>query len=207
LSDLHEATRRWVLVARILRPRGNKGEVVAELLTDYPSRFSTLKQFYLRKGDGQPQPAALQHFWVDRNHSGMGVFHFAGYATISDAETLRGYEVLLPFEERVSLPAGQYFVTDLIGCTVFETPADASKLSSPACAAEEVPRVVGTVRDVYFPGETVAGTPILQVETTAGELLLPLAEDICKRIDVAARRIEVSLPEGLSDVNAPESRA
>jgi 16S rRNA processing protein RimM len=196
-----------VLVARILRSRGNKGEVVAELLTDHSSRFSTLKQFYLRKGDGQPQPAGLQHFWVDRNHSGMGVFHFAGYATISDAEKLRGYEVLLPFEERVSLPAGQYFVTDLIGCKVFEVPVDASKLSSPACAAEEAPRVVGTVRDVYFPGETVAGTPILQVETAAGELLLPLAEDICKKIDVTARRIDVSLPEGLSDVNAREPRA
>jgi 16S rRNA processing protein RimM len=207
LSDLHDSTRRWVLVARILRPRGNKGEVVAELLTDYSSRFSTLKQFYLRKGDGQPQPAGLQHFWVARNHSGMGVFHFAGYATISDAEKLRGYEVLLPFEERVSLPAGQYFVTDLIGCKVFEVPVDASKLSSPACAAEEAPRVVGTVRDVYFPGETVAGTPILQVETAAGELLLPLAEDICKKIDVTARRIDVSLPEGLSDVNAREPRA
>jgi 16S rRNA processing protein RimM len=207
LSDLHEATRRWVLVARILRPRGNKGEVVAELLTDHSSRFSTLKQFYLRKGDGQPQSAALQHFWADRNHSGMGVFHFEGYSTISDAEKLRGYEVLLPFEERIVLPAGQYFVTDLIGCTVFEVPADASKLSSPACAAEEAPRVVGTVRDVYFPGETVAGTPILQVETAAGEMLLPLAEDICRRIDVTARRIEVSLPEGLSDVNSPDSRA
>jgi 16S rRNA processing protein RimM len=207
LSDLHEATRSWVLVARILRSRGNKGEVVAELLTDHSSRFSTLKQFYLRKGDGQPQPAALQHFWMDRNHSGMGVFHFAGYSTISDAEKLRGYEVLLPFEERIELPAGQYFVTDLIGCTVFEVPANASKLSSPACAAGEVPRVLGTVRDVYFPGETVAGTPILQVETTVGELLLPLAEDICRSIDVAARRIEVRLPEGLSDVNSPDSRA
>jgi 16S rRNA processing protein RimM len=195
------------VVARILRPRGNKGEVVAELLTDYSSRFSTLKQFYLRKGDGQPQPAGPQHFWVDRNHSGMGVFHFMGYSTISDAEKLRGYEVLLPLEERIVLPAGQYFVTDLIGCTVFEVPADASKLSSPACAAEEAPRVVGTVRDVYFPGETVAGTPILQVETAAGEMLLPLAEDICRRIDVTARRIEVSLPEGLSDVNSPDSRA
>jgi len=191
-------------VARILRPRGNKGEVVAELLTDFPSRFSTLKQIYLRKDNGEPRPAGVQHFWLDRNHPGMGVFHFAGCTTISEAEKLRECDVLLPFEERVELPAGQYFVTDLIGCTVFELPADKAKLSSPPCAMEEAPRVLGAVRDVFFPGEGIAGTPLLQVETPGGDLLVPLAEDICTRIDVAARRIDVRLPEGLSEVNAPE---
>jgi 16S rRNA processing protein RimM len=205
LNDPHEQKRGWVLVARILRPRGNKGEVVAELLTDFPSRFSTLKQIYLRKNNGEPRSAGLQHFWIDRNHPGMGVFHFAGCATISDAESLRGHDVLLPLEARVTLPAGQYFVTDLIGCTVFELPMARAKLSSPACAMEEAPRVLGTVRDVFFTGESVAGTPILQVETPGGELLVPLAEDICMHIDVAGRRIEVKLPEGLSDVNAPGS--
>jgi 16S rRNA processing protein RimM len=204
LNDLHEPKPRWVLVARILRPRGNKGEVVAELLTDFSSRFSTLKQFYLRKGDVDPESVALQHFWIDRNHPEMGIFHFAASNTISDAEKLRGYDVLLPFEERITLPAGQYFVTDLIGSTVFELTAGVAKLTSPACGMEEAPRVVGTVRDVYFTGEAIAGTPILQVETPSGELLLPLAEDICKSIDVIARRIEVVLPDGLLDVNTPE---
>jgi len=203
LNHLHEPKRRWLLVARILRPRGNKGEVVAELLTDFSSRFSNLKQIYLQKNSSEPRLAGLQNFWVDRNHPGMGVFHFAGCATISDAETLRGYDVLLPFEERVLLPAGQYFVTDLIGCTVFELPAEPPKLS-PACAMEEAPRMLGTVRDVFFTGETVAGTPILQVETAQGELLVPLAEDICARIDVAEKRIDVRLPEGLNELDAGE---
>src|SRR5271157_4142334 len=76
LNNLHETTRRWILVARILRPRGNKGEVVAELLTDFPSRFSTLKQIYLQKDNEEPRLAELQHFWLDQNHPGMGVFHF-----------------------------------------------------------------------------------------------------------------------------------
>jgi 16S rRNA processing protein RimM len=193
-----------VQVARVLRPRGNQGEVVAELLTDFPIRISTFKQVYLRKASGEPGPAGLQHFWMDRNHPGVGVFHFAGCATISEAEKLRGYDVLLPFEERVELPAGQYFVTDLVGCTVFELPGDATKLSSPACAMEEAPRVMGTVRDVLFTGESVAGTPLLQVETPGGEILVPLAEDICARVDVDARRIDVRLPEGLSGLNNPE---
>ena len=204
MSGLGEPNRRWVQVARILRPRGNKGEVVAELLTDYPARFSNLKQIYLQKGDDEPRPTGLVHFWVDRNHPGMGVFHFAECKTISDAETLRGCDVLLPLEERAELPGGQYFVTDLIGCTVFGLPEAEAKLSSPACAMEEAPRVVGTVRDVFFPGESVAGTPLLQVETAKGELLVPLAEDICTRIEVAARRIEARLPAGLDELNAPE---
>ena len=204
MSANPEPKRRWVQVARILRPRGNKGEVVAELLTDFPERFSNLKQIWCRKDDAEPQVAELQHFWVDQNHPGMGVFHFAGCRTISEAERLRGYEVLLPLEERVRLPAGRYFVTDLIGCTVFEVGETQSKLASPACALEQVPRVLGTVRDVYFPGEGVAGTPLLQLETAKGELMIPLAEDICTLIEITARRIEVRLPQGLGELNAPE---
>jgi 16S rRNA processing protein RimM len=204
LNDPQEPIRRWVLVARILRPRGNKGEVVAELLTDFPARFSTLKQIYLCKDNGEARTAGLLHFWLDRNHPGMGVFHFAGCTTISEAETLRGSDVLLPFEERVELPAGQYFVTDLIGCTVFELPADRAKLWSSPCSMEEAPRVLGTVRDVFRTGEDVTGTPLLEVETPRGELLVPLAEDICTRIDIAGRRIDVRLPAGLRELNAPE---
>ena len=134
----------------------------------------------------------------------MGVFHFAGSTSIPEAEKLRGYEVLVPFEERVTLPAGQYFVTDLIGCTVFEWPTAEVKLVSPACAMEEAPHVLGTVRDVFFPGEDQAGTPLLQVDGPSGEILVPLTEDICTRIDVASRRIDVKLPEGLSELNTQE---
>ena len=201
MSEQRES-KEWLLVARILRDRGNKGEVLAELLTDFAARFSQLKHMYLRKDQGQPQAHELRNFWLDRHHPGLGVFHFAGCASIGDAQKLRGYEVLLPLETRVALPAGQYFVTDLIGCTVFTSEGEESKLSSPACAIEGAPRVVGTVGDVFFPGEGVAGTPLLQVDTAHGELLVPLAEDICLRIDVAARRIEVRLPEGLDDLNA-----
>jgi len=191
-------------VARILRPRGNKGEVLAELFTDFPARFSSLQQVYLEKPGEEPQSTSLERFWVDRNQPGRGVFLFAGCASISDAEKLRGAAVFVPFNERVALPAGHYFVTDLIGCTVYRVTAEETKLASPAGSMEEAPRVVGTVRDVFFPGESVAGTPLLEVETASGELLVPLAEDICRSIDVAARRIEVRLPEGLEELNTAE---
>jgi len=202
LSGSLHSQERWVQVARILRPRGNRGEVAAELLTDFSARFSSLAHVYLGDEKNEPERVALQRFWIDQNHAGQGVFHFAGSSNISEAERFRGLGVFLPIEERAQLAAGQYFVTDLIGCTVFETPANESKLSSPACAAEQAPRVVGTVRDVFFPGEGVAGTPLLQVIGAAGEMLIPLAEEICTRIDVRSRRIDVRLPEGLQNVNA-----
>lgn len=196
--------QRWLQIARVLKPRGNKGEVAAELLSDFSARFSALSHIYLAKESGTPYRVAVERFWMDQNHPGQGVFHFEGSHTISDAEKFRGLDVFLPIEERVALPAGQYFVTDLIGCTVFEFATGESKLASPACDAEIAPRVIGTVRDVFFPGESVAGTPLLQVLTPSGELLIPLAEDICKRIDVGSRRIDVILPEGLQGVNAPD---
>ena len=176
--------------------------MAAELFTDFPARLSSLKSIYLRKDDGEPRRLGLQNFWIDRNHPGQGVFRFEGCGSISAAESLRGLDVLLPIEERVELPAGYYFVTDLMGCTVFELSNTETKLASPACAAEEAPRVLGMVRDVFFPGEGVAGAPLLLVETSAGEVLIPLAEEICAKIDVAARRIEVRLPEGLKDLGA-----
>jgi 16S rRNA processing protein RimM len=192
----------WVQVARIIRPRGNKGEVLAELFTDFPARLSSRLQIFLRQAQNEPRAIGLQNFWVDRNHPEHGIFHFEGYSSIDAAEKLRGFEVLIPLADRVKLPAGKYFVSDLIGCSVFENPAGETKLSSPACAMEGAPRLVGTVQDVYFPGEGTAGTPLLQVQTGAGELLVPLAEDICRSIDVAARRIDVTLPEGLGELNA-----
>ena len=194
----------WVQVARIIRPRGNKGEVLAELFTDFPARLSSRLQIFLRQPPSEPRAIGLQNFWVDRNHPEHGIFHFEGCSSIDAAEKLRGLEVLIPIADRVKLPAGKYFVSDLIGCSVFENPVAEAKLSSPACAMEEAPRVVGTVRDVFFPGEGTAGTPLLQVQTATGELLVPLAEDICRSIDVAARRIDVTLPEGLSELNTGE---
>jgi 16S rRNA processing protein RimM len=194
----------WVQVARIIRPRGNKGEVLAELFTDFPARLSSRLQIFLRHAHSEPRAIGLQNFWVDRNHPEHGIFHFEGCSSIDAAEKFRGFEVLIPIADRVKLPAGRYFVSDLIGCSVFENPVAEAKLSSPACAMEGAPRLVGTVQDVYFPGEGTAGTPLLQVQTSAGELLVPLAEDICRSIDVAAQRIDVTLPEGLSDLNTGE---
>jgi len=193
------------MVARILRPRGNKGEVAAELLTDFPERLTKMTEIFLGRNGGtageEPHLTGVKACWLSQNHRGQAVFHFQGIDSISEAEKLRGLEVLLPFEHRVTLREGQYFVSDLIGCSVFENPASAPAASSSPCSLAEAPAFLGTVSDVQFPAEETPGTPLLEVDTSRGELLIPLAVDICQRIDPQARRIDVILPEGLRELN------
>jgi 16S rRNA processing protein RimM len=204
------ARRKWVALARILRARGNKGEVAVELLTDFPQRLKELKEVYLGDGasdgerGGEPRRVGVCEFWVDRNHAGQAVYWFEACASISDAEKLRGLDVLIPFEQRVVLPAGQYFVEDLVGCSVFEVPSDGAAVVSSPCLMNEAPMLIGSVVDVQAVGEQQAGTPILVVDVRGEELLIPLAVDICRRIDVVGRRIEVVLPEGLRELNSAE---
>ena len=196
-----------MLVARILRARGNKGEVAAELLTDFPERLTKLKEVFVGQAGGKIEPRciAMKSCWLSQNHRGQAVFHFEGVNSISEAEKFRGLEVLLPFEQRVTLPAGQYFVSDLIGCSVFENFVSAPVVASSPCSLGEAPSLLGTVRDVQVPGEEFRGTPLLEVETSQGDILIPLAVDICTKIDTTARRIDVILPEGLRELNRPES--
>jgi 16S rRNA processing protein RimM len=202
---LSPEAQRWVIVARILRPRGNKGEVAAELLTDFPKRLTGMTEVFIGARDGrqtdEPRLIALKSCWLSQNHKGQAVFHFEGCNSISEAEKFRGHDVFLPIEKRVTLGPGHYFVDDLIGCSVFETSESSSVVSSSPCSLATAPALIGVVRDVQFTGEGVSGTPILAVDTSSGELLVPLAEDICANINTRARRIEVVLPEGLRDLN------
>jgi len=173
------------------------------LLTDFPERLTKMQEVFVGSATGKLEPSrtVLKACWLSQNHPGQAVFHFEGVHSINDAEKFRGQDVLLPFEQRVKLPAGQYFVSDLIGCSVFEIPGTPPIVSSSPCSLVEAPELVGSVSDVQIPGEEISGTPILEVETAEGELLIPLAADICKLIDVAARRIDVVLPEGLRELN------
>src|SRR5438034_782391 len=84
---------KFVTVARILRARGNKGEVAAELWTDFPERLPEIKELFLRAESGTRRAVALRSIWVDRNHPGKGVFHFDCVDCINDAEKLRGREL------------------------------------------------------------------------------------------------------------------
>lgn len=175
----------YVTVARILRPHGRRGEVAAEILTDFPERLKLLRSAYLWNGSGAPRQIALRGCWLSLSRGGQAILHFEGSDSISDAEKLVGLEVQIPFSDRQALPADSYYITDLIGCEVLDAGGT----------------VLGIVSDVEFPGEGVAGTPILAVDASGAELLIPLAQDICVNIDIMARRIQVALPDGLRDLN------
>lgn len=182
-----------VTLARILRPHGRRGEVAAEILTDFRERLTRLKSALLWDGKNQPRETAIRGCWLSQSRGGQAIFHFVDSNSISDAEKLVGLEVQVPLAERAVLSPGTYYVTDLIGCEVFGT------LRSGGADR------IGVVRDVQFTGEDVSGTSILVVDSPGGEVLIPLAAEICGSIDVATRRIQVVLPEGLLDLNRTKS--
>jgi len=171
-----------VTLAKILRPRGLRGEVAAEILTDFPERLPKLREVWLADGRGAPRRVRVQRCWLSPGRGGQAIFHFADIDSIEAAKTLRGLEVQVPIEQRAQLDAGSYFVSDLVGCEVWEAGAASA---------------LGSVRDVEFPGSA----PLLAVDTSEGEVLVPLAVEFCVHIDVKAKRIDVTLPEGLRDLN------
>jgi len=161
--------------------------VAAEILTDFPERLTRLKSAQLWNGRTEPpRSVQVRSCWLSHSRGGQAIFLFEGSNSISDAEKLVGLEVQIPLSERISLPAGSFYVNDLVGCEIFE---------------RETGKLVGCVRDLQFPGEELKGTPLLEVDSPSGELLIPLAQEICVGIDTVARRIDVVLPEGLRDLN------
>jgi len=172
-------------LARIVRPWGRRGEVAAEILTDFPERLTERREAWLAAEGSAPRPAKILSC---RLHLGQAIFHFEGVDSISDAEALRGLEVQVPLAERVPAGEGRHYIADLIGCAIWE-----AGVAAP----------VGTVQDVQRSGDGAASDSwVLVVITPRGELLIPLAAEICTHIDTAGRRIEVRLPEGLRDLNA-----
>lgn len=174
-----------VTVARIVRPHGRRGEVAAEILTDFPEHLTGLSSAELWDGRSAPSKVRVRSCWLSHSRGGQAIFHFEGSDSISDAEKLVGLEVQIPFSERIVLAPGSYYISDLVGCDVREK----SGIS------------IGRVEDVQFTGGNIAGTPILVVRSRRGELLIPLAQDICVNVDTGARQIEVALPEGLIELN------
>ena len=181
----------YVTIARILRPHGLRGEVAAEILTDFPERLKRLTSVELfnptshAAADGA-HSVRVRSCWLSQSRGGQAIFHFQGSESADDAKRLVGLEVQISLAERVPLPQGSYYVSDLAGCEV----------------VEQSGRVLGRVREVEFIGKDVAGTPNLVVESSLGEILIPLAQDVCQSVDIAARQITVVLPEGLLDLNA-----
>ncbi len=165
-------------IARIVRTRGNRGEVLADILTDFPERFQRLKTVWLEFPDQHRESAVVEAAWP---HKGRQVLKFAGIDSISDAERLRAAWVLVDRKDAVPLEQGEYYDHDLIGCRVVD-----------AAGA-----VLGTVREIL----KTAGNAVLVVDGPDGEVLIPAVGDFCRHISIPEKLIVVDLPEGLLDLN------
>lgn len=165
-------TGEWVTIAVLVKPRGNRGELIAIPYSSRPERFYALREVFLF-GDGQRYE--VERVW---EHDGKLILKFAGVETISAAEEIQGAEVRVPAAQRVELEPGEYFQEDLAGCEVVERGAG------------------GIGRVARFIETGAAG--LLELEDGT---LIPFARSICVEIDPAARRIVVELPEGLKDLN------
>jgi 16S rRNA processing protein RimM len=177
----------FVTIARVAKTQGRHGEVAATLLTDFPELFETRKKLFAL-GDSKKQSGMadvprrqleLDEHWF---HKGMIVLKFAGVDSISDAETLVGSEIQIPRSERAALGSDEFYVSDLIGCTV----TDSS-------------REIGRIKDVQFgSGEA----PLLVIEGEK-EYLVPFAAAYIEKIGLEQKRLEMKLPEGMLELDAP----
>lgn len=194
----------WVWLARIRRTQGRKGEVFADILTDFPEKFAQRRHLWLLpvSASGQeftraespaepsgdvasapPRAVVLLNHWL---HKGGVVLHFAGMESISDAEALTGMAVVIPRSERAVLPEDEVYIADLIGCTLVDV-------------SDEAPCELGQIKNV---DRTAGPVPLLIVNGPKGEILIPFAQPYLRQLDLEHRRVEMALPEGLADLNA-----
>jgi 16S rRNA processing protein RimM len=168
----------------VLGPQGRRGEVLADLHTDFPERFEERRELSGLAANGERRPLLLEEHWF---HKGGIVLKFAGVDSISDAEQLSGWEVQIPREQRAELEEGAAYVSELTGCEVWVD-------------AEPDKKLLGAVADVDLSG---GAAPLLVVRGGDGqEYLLPFAEEFLKSVDLEQRRVEMKLPEGLLELQA-----
>ena len=190
---MNESREPWddmVVVGRIARAHGNRGQVIVNVETDFPARrFQPGRVVYLN-ADGGPQPCRIAGV---RFHTGRPVLTLDGVETMSQAEALAGQELRVPEATLPPLPAGTYYQHDLVGCEVTTTKG----------------MVVGTV--VAVRGSADANRLILRPVGRAGtdggpggdgdEIEMPLAEPICVRIELRRKMVIVDPPDGLLELN------
>lgn len=165
-----------VAIAKLAKPRGLRGEIVGDVLTDFPERFDNLEQISIVHPNGEVTETEIEKFWFQK---GRIVLKFAGFDSVEAAENLRNCEVCVPESEAVELETDEYFDWELEDCRV-ET-----------VAGERI----GTVKELMRTG----GTELLVVAGDTKEYLIPFAETICVSVDVENKLIRIDAPEGLLD--------
>ena len=169
--------RPRISVARIARAQGNRGEVAADLLTDFPERFTRLRQVVLEKADEASLELVLDSFWFHKNRV---ILKFQGVDSIDQAKKLAGYEVTVFDSERISLPGGTYFQHDLMGCSLVGK------------SGKEYGEVVEVVQ--YGPNY------LLRIKGASKEFLVPFVDHYLLEINLQERVLRCDLPEGLEEL-------
>ena len=187
VPDPHSPAPDWdqmVLVGRIARPHGLRGQVVVNPETDFvEERFAPGAVCWIRSGPTMEQLVVA----VSRVHSGRAIVAFEGFARIEDVEQLAGLELRVPDAMLLPLQPGVYYEHQLAGCAV-ETVAGTP---------------IGEVAKV----EGGAGASRLVIDGPRGEIQIPLAVDICVEVDVENKRIRIDAPEGLLELNERRAAA
>jgi len=167
-----------IVVAHIVKVRGLRGEVVAELLTDFPERFEKLTALLGVSVDGTRRSLQIEEQWF---HGNRIVFKFTGFDRIEEAKELVGYDLAVPEDERMELPPHSFYEWELIGCRVHTV--DGTE--------------IGEVKDVMRTG----GVEILSVVDDKGrDRLIPMASDIVVEIDKEKKLIRIDPPAGLLEL-------
>ena len=166
----------WVILAVLIRPRGLRGEIVADTLAGGAERYESLDKVTLLDPDGKVKAAyELEDVWP---HQGRLVFKFKGVDSMTDAEAFRGCQVVVGRAERVALEQGAFFYSDLVDCLMVDDQT-----------SEPIGKVVRWV--------DTGGAGVLEVE---GGMLVPFANSICVAIKPDEKLIRVRLPEGLREL-------
>jgi 16S rRNA processing protein RimM len=177
----------FVTIARVQKTQGRIGEVFAELFTDFPELFEERHRLFVLPERGERHELELKDHWF---HKGGVVLKFAGIESITDAEGLLRGEIQIPKQGRAQLEEGATYVSDLLGCELFEIRGSER-------------RRIGAVADVDF---SAGEAPLLVVKGDR-EYLIPYVEGFVKHSDFAAKRIEMELPQGMLELDAPLSQA
>lgn len=182
--------RAFVVLAHLIRTQGRHGELIADILTDFPERFVERRRVWLLPPDAKdaPREAEIERHWLHKGRVvGRIVLKFAGIDSIADATPFAGWRVAIPREERAPLPEDAVYVADLVGCHLIDEANGAIDL--------------GPVLDVER--GTGGALDMLVLKSGKDELLIPFAKAYVVSLDLDARVLRMRLPAGLTAINAP----
>jgi 16S rRNA processing protein RimM len=186
----------FITIAKVVKVQGRVGEVLTELFTDFPEKFEERRSLFAWLPSGERRELKLEDHWP---HKGGMVLKFEGVDSIEDAERLKAAEIQIPAEERTKLEDGSVYVSDLLECSVIVDGREIGKVKDVDFGAGEAPLLV-VKNDVnpLLPNEGKNGAP--------KEYLIPFVEAFVKEQDLKGKRIEMQLPEGMLELDAPLSQ-